>query len=127
MADTIHRQPFPPWTVNQALTSNNFEVLYKSKNFKDMPRILYAVSISVIIKHVFTSRLLISVDHDHMASLEASLSGLTVFTNQDKSGFSRTRVKLCFNTAITWVNVFRIIPEFRILRLTFHRKSASKC
>ena len=22
---------------------------------------------------------------------------------------------------------FRIIPEFRILRLTFHRKSASKC
>ena len=27
----------------------------------------------------------------------------------------------------TWVNVFRIIPEFRILRLTFHRKSTSKC
>ena len=28
----------------------------------------------------------------------------------------------------TWVkNVFRINPEFRILRLTFHRKSASKC
>ena len=25
----------------------------------------------------------------------------------------------------TWVKVFRIIPEFRILRLTFHRKSAS--
>ena len=25
------------------------------------------------------------------------------------------------------VKVFRIIPEFRILRLTFHRKSASKC
>ena len=24
----------------------------------------------------------------------------------------------------TWVKVFRIIPEFRILRLTFHRKSA---
>ena len=24
-----------------------------------------------------------------------------------------------------WVKVFRIIPEFRILRLTFHRKSAS--
>ena len=23
----------------------------------------------------------------------------------------------------TWVKVFRIIPEFRILRLTFHRKS----
>ena len=26
-----------------------------------------------------------------------------------------------------WVKVFRIIPEFRIFRLTFHRKSASKC
>ena len=26
-----------------------------------------------------------------------------------------------------WVKVFRVIPEFRILRLTFHRKSASKC
>ena len=27
----------------------------------------------------------------------------------------------------TWVKVFKIIPEFRILRLTSHRKSASKC
>ena len=26
-----------------------------------------------------------------------------------------------------WVKVLRINPEFRILRLTFHRKSASKC
>ena len=26
-----------------------------------------------------------------------------------------------------WVKVFRINSEFRILRLTFHRKSASKC
>ena len=26
-----------------------------------------------------------------------------------------------------WVKVFRMIPEFRILRLTFHGKSASKC
>ena len=25
------------------------------------------------------------------------------------------------------IKVFRINPEFRILRLTFHRKSASKC
>ena len=29
--------------------------------------------------------------------------------------------------AYTWVKVLRINPEFRILRLTFHRKSASKC
>ena len=26
-----------------------------------------------------------------------------------------------------WVKVFRMIPEFRILRLAFYRKSASKC
>ena len=30
------------------------------------------------------------------------------------------------NFIFAWVNVFRINPEFRILRLTFHRKSASK-
>ena len=28
---------------------------------------------------------------------------------------------------LAWVKVFKINPEFRILRLTFHRKSASKC
>ena len=28
---------------------------------------------------------------------------------------------------ITWVKVFRTNPEFRIFRLTFNRKSASKC
>ena len=33
----------------------------------------------------------------------------------------------CLNWLFSWVKVFRIIPEFRILRLTFHRKSASKC
>ena len=27
----------------------------------------------------------------------------------------------------TWVKVFRINPDLRILRLIFHRKSASKC
>ena len=31
------------------------------------------------------------------------------------------------DNATPWVKVFRVIPEFRILRLTFHRKSASKC
>ena len=30
-------------------------------------------------------------------------------------------------TGFSWMKVFRIIPEFRILRLTFHRKSAAKC
>ena len=34
----------------------------------------------------------------------------------------------CFVPRIyAWVKSFRIIPEFRILRLTFYRKSASKC
>ena len=28
---------------------------------------------------------------------------------------------------VSWVKIFRIIPEFRILRLTFYEKSASKC
>ena len=31
-----------------------------------------------------------------------------------------------YNKHTTWVKVFRIAPEFRILRLIFHRKSASK-
>ena len=31
------------------------------------------------------------------------------------------------NLCKPWVNVFRIILEFRILRPTFHRKSASNC
>ena len=36
------------------------------------------------------------------------------------------RVKMpVFTDTFTWVKGFRIIPEFRILRLTFHRKSAS--
>ena len=36
-------------------------------------------------------------------------------------------VAYCWCPNYAWVKVFRINPEFRILRLTFHRKSASKC
>ena len=32
----------------------------------------------------------------------------------------------CLLVNIAWVKVVRIIPEFRILRLTFQRRSASK-
>ena len=32
----------------------------------------------------------------------------------------------CLLVIIAWVKALRIIPEFRILRLTFHRNSASK-
>ena len=43
---------------------------------------------------------------------------------ESQAGFWEFRTQ---HPALTWVNVFRINPEFRILRLTFHRKSASKC
>ena len=32
-----------------------------------------------------------------------------------------------YSSIAPWVKVIRINPEFRVLRLTFHRKSASKC
>ena len=35
--------------------------------------------------------------------------------------------KISKRDTYSWMKVFMIIPEFRILRLTFHRKSASKC
>ena len=46
-----------------------------------------------------------------------------------ETGFRKgagTSAKVIFETC-PWVKVFRINPEFRILRLTFQRKSASKC
>ena len=43
-------------------------------------------------------------------------------------GCAKPKTKLCrLEVKKAWVKVFRINPEFRILRLTFHRKSASKC
>ena len=41
---------------------------------------------------------------------------------EPKLGYTRDRL-----VYISWLKIFRIIPEYRILRLTFHRKSASKC
>ena len=32
-----------------------------------------------------------------------------------------------FTQFLTWVKVYRIIPEFSILMMTFHRKSSPKC
>ena len=37
------------------------------------------------------------------------------------------KLDVILNNVTAWVKVFRIIPKFKILRLTFHRKSASKC
>ena len=52
---------------------------------------------------------------DELEARDANISSLEKkLTNADVSNFAR-------------VKVFRIIPEFRILRVTFHRKSASKC
>ena len=34
-------------------------------------------------------------------------------------------IYICAHYTLSWVKVFRIIPEFKILRLTFHRKSVS--
>ena len=46
--------------------------------------------------------------------------GEPVPSSEDRVTCSRTQHN-------AWVKVFRINPEFRILRLTFRRKSASKC
>ena len=43
--------------------------------------------------------------------------------SSEDCGYSQVLVRLI----VIWVKVFKINPEFRILRLTFYRKSASKC
>ena len=40
--------------------------------------------------------------------------------------FAKYFLSCLFQNASNWVKVFRIIPNFRILRPTFYRKSASK-
>ena len=53
-----------------------------------------------------------------------------VFTHKAAMVISINNHKYFFNFTVqslyTWVKDFRINPELRILRLTFHRKSASK-
>ena len=44
-----------------------------------------------------------------------------------RRGYNLIRQEEIYALYNSWVKVFRIIPQFRILRLTFHRKSASKC
>ena len=57
------------------------------------------------------------------AKLYFRKSCLTTVTHRlYKSELAYSHAPIC-----TWVKFFRINPEFRILRLTFHRKSASKC
>ena len=39
---------------------------------------------------------------------------------------SMTKISKYTSAWVSWVNIFRIIPEFRILWLTFHRKLGPK-
>ena len=55
---------------------------------------------------------------------EGSISTPSV---ESETGHHIQQVNRYSDETIAWVKVFRINPEFRILRLTFHRKSASKC
>ena len=52
------------------------------------------------------------------------------FTSQDTlflRPMTPSSLSIQMQVGFTWLKVFRIIPEFRILKLTFCRKSASKC
>ena len=72
---------------------------------------------------------ILSMSHDQNAFL-AMLGKITI----QKSLSLKLHVKrqsllvlVCSIRDIARSKVFRMNPEFRILRLTFHRKSASKC
>ena len=52
---------------------------------------------------------------------------LDMISCESSAGFLEAGTKFENVFSVTWVKVFRNIPEFRILRLTFHRKTASKC
>ena len=49
----------------------------------------------------------------------------SIVNTRDEEKYQSTSKLMVSQT--TWMKAFRIIPEFRILRLTSHRKSASKC
>ena len=58
-----------------------------------------------------------------LCSAQENIGGIPAkFVEQKKEEIKKRQVIIS-----AWVKVFRSIPEFRILRLTFHRKSASKC
>ena len=70
----------------------------------------------VVVEVVDTEEVVVEVEEN----LAGWQSELLFYKNIHWSPF----IMLCLVS--TWVKVFRIISEFRILRLTFHRKSASK-
>ena len=50
-----------------------------------------------------------------------------MFALHEQIGSRDENLHLSGKVFSAWLKVFRINPEFRILRLTFHRRSASKC
>ena len=94
--------------------------------------------------HAKLVRIVNSEDLDQIASSEAvmiwvctvtlgTLGCQRVFKILECLPYNNFVLCICLNDAhelqdtFAWVKVFRINPEFRILKLTFHRKSASKC
>ena len=56
--------------------------------------------------------------------IKITLTSFIIFSENKASRTLKLRQYQCLICLFTWVKVFRINPEFRILRLTFHIKSA---
>ena len=77
-----------------------------------------------------------SEDPDEIMPYSVAINFMTVYTLLKQNQYSEKEIQFLFGIFTMdhpkfivlnpWVKVFRIIPEFRILKLTFHRKSASK-
>ena len=65
-----------------------------------------------------------AISRESYEYLQIDLGKLTVITMVEIQGRFGNGQVMPQPKGISWVKVFRIIPEFRILRLTFHRKSA---
>ena len=80
------------------------------------------------VQSVRNSSLVIIVRDVRQTILDTTLHAL----NSASMDFRQKQVtwpahKILVLNALAGVKLFKIIPEFRILGLTFHRKSASKC
>ena len=67
-----------------------------------------------------TKEFLLNNNTELTALLESVNAIVKMGAGELSGAIDMTKVSAC-------TKVFRINPEFRILRLTFHRKSASKC
>ena len=62
----------------------------------------------------------------HQSFVSETASGDMQTDILEDKGFS-TKTLVGVTVIDSWVNVFRINPEFRIFRLTFHRREESFC